>query len=105
MGLKAIGELIRKKELSLILKTSGLFTSFYRLSYIAALINNGFLEILGEKPVPLDELAQRVGVDKEHFGALEAWLGTGIRLKEIGLDERGYTLKGISAQLGRGGLV
>ena len=103
MGLKAIGELIRKKELSLILKTSDLFTSFYRLSYIASLINNGFLDILAEKPVPFDELAQKVGVDKEHFSALEAWLGAGMRLKEIGLEQDGYTLKGISAQLARAG--
>jgi ubiquinone/menaquinone biosynthesis C-methylase UbiE len=103
MGLKAIGEVLRKRELFLFLKTSGLVTSFYRLSYIAALINNGFLEILEEKPVPFDELAQRAGVDEEHFDALEAWLGAGIRLKEIGLEETGYTLKGISKNLARAG--
>lgn len=103
MGLKAIGEIIRKKELFLFLTASGLVTSFYRLSYIGALINNGFLKILEEKPVPFDELAKQVGVDEEHFGALEAWLGAGMRLKEIGLEERGYTLKGISKKLARVG--
>jgi len=103
MGFKAIGEMLRKKQLFLFLKLAGLFTPFYRLSYIAALINNGFLEILGEKPVPFDELAPRIGVDKEHFGALEAWLQAGVRLKEIGLDEAGYTLKGISVKLAHAG--
>jgi SAM-dependent methyltransferase len=103
MGLKALGELLQKKELFLFLKATGLVTSFYRLSYIAALVNNGFLEILGENPVPFDELAQRVGVDKEHFGALEAWLQAGMRLKEIDQDEGGYTLKGISKKLAHAG--
>ena len=101
MGFKAIGEILKKNQLFLFLKLAGLFTPFYRLSYIAALINNGFLEILGKKPLPFDALAQKIGVEKEYFGALEAWLQTGIRLKEISLDERGYTLKGISAQLAR----
>jgi SAM-dependent methyltransferase len=103
MGFKAMVELLRDKQLFLFLKLSRLFTPFYRLSYIAALINNGFLEILAEKPLPFDELAQRVGVSKEKFGALEAWLQTGMRLKEIGLEEDGYTLKGISAELVRAG--
>lgn len=103
MGLRAMLELIRTKQLFLMLKLAGLFTPFYRLSYIAALVNNGFLEILGEKPLSFDELAQKVGVDKEYFGALEAWLQAGMRLKEIGLEEGGYTLKGISGQLARAG--
>jgi len=67
------------------------------------LINNGFLKILGETPLSFDQLAQRVGIGKENYGALEAWLGAGIRLKEIGFDVRGYTLKGLSAKLSRSG--
>ena len=103
MGLKALGELIQNKELFLFLKVSGLFMPFYRLSYIASLINNGFLEILGEKPVPFDELAKRVGVDEEHSATLEAWLQTGIRLKELELEQAGYTLKGMSRGLAHAG--
>jgi len=53
--------------------------------------------------VPFDELAQKFGVEKEHFGAFEAWLGAGIGLKEIGLEEDRYTLKGISAKLAQAG--
>lgn len=103
MGLKALGELLREKQLFLFMELARLFTPFYRLSYIAALINNDFLEILGEKPLPFDELAQSVGVEEENFGALEAWLGAGMRLKEIGFDDQGYILKGISAKLARSG--
>ena len=103
MGLRAIGELIRNKDLFIFLELARLFTPFYRLSYIAALINNGFIEILGEKPLRFDALAQRVGVERENFGALEAWLQAGMRLKEIGLDKRGYFLKGVSAKLARSG--
>jgi len=103
MGLKALGELFQDKQLFLLLELVRLFTPFYRLSYIASLINNGFLEILGEKPLPFNKLAQSVGVEQENFGALEAWLRAGIRLKEIGLDNRGYTLKGVSAKLARSG--
>lgn len=103
MGLRAMLELMRNKQFFLLLKLTGLFTSFYRLSYIASLVNNGFLEILGENPLPFDKLAQRVGVEKENFGALEAWLQAGMRLKEIELDAGGYTLKGISGQLARAG--
>ena len=103
MGFRAMVELLRDKQLFLFMKLAGMFTPFYQLSYIAALINNGFLEILGEKPLPFDELAQRVGVSKENFGALEAWLQTGMRLKEIGLEEAGYTLRGISGGLARAG--
>ncbi len=103
MGLRAIGELLRDKQLFLFLELARLFTPFYRLSYVAALINNGFLEILGEKPLPFDQLAQNVGVEEENLGGLEAWLGAGMRLKEIGLDDRGYFLKGLSAKLARSG--
>ena len=103
MGFKAITELLWNKQLFLFMKLAGLFTPFYRLSYIAAVINNGFLETLADKPVPFEAFAQRVGVDKEHFGALEAWLQAGVRLKEIGLEEGGYTLKGISRQLAHTG--
>ena len=103
MGSKAIGEFVRNKQLLLFLKLTGLLTSFYRLSYVAALINNGFLEILGEEPIPFGQLAQRNGVDKEYFGALEAWLQAGIGLKEISLEEGRYSLKGISAKLAHAG--
>jgi hypothetical protein len=103
MGLRAMVELLRDKQFFLFLKLSRLFTPFYRLSYIAALINNGFLDILAGKPVPFDELAQRIGVGKENFGGLEAWLQAGIRLKEIGLEEGGYTLKGVSGRLAHAG--
>jgi hypothetical protein len=40
MGLRAMVELLRDKQFFLFLKLSRLFTPFYRLSYIAALINN-----------------------------------------------------------------
>jgi 4-hydroxy-2,2'-bipyrrole-5-carbaldehyde O-methyltransferase len=103
MGFRAMAELLWNKQLFLVLKLSALFTPFYRLSYIAALINNGFLEILAEKPLPFDELAHRVGIEKENFGALKAWLQAGMRLKEIGLEDGGYTLRGISAKLARAG--
>lgn len=101
MGLKAIVESIRNKQLFLFLGLSRMLTPFYRLSYVSSLINYGFLEILAERPVSLDELSQLYGIGNEHRAGLESWLQVGICLKELELQGETYRLKGISAQLSR----
>lgn len=103
MNLKTVIELARNKQFFLLVKLTGLLNPFYKLSYLASLIDNGFIDFLADRPRKLEELAEIHGIAKEHHESLKAWLQVGIRLNEIGLHEEGYILKGLSGKLARAG--
>jgi hypothetical protein len=99
MGINAVFELIKNKQLVPFLKLNRMFTPFYRLGYIAALVNNGYFQALKENPASLDELMTTMGIEKEHGEGLKAWLQVGIRLNEVNLKDGRYRLGGISKGL------
>ncbi len=99
MGIKAVFELIKKKQLFPLLKLFRMLTPFYRLGYIAALVNNGCFQILTDKSVSLDELMSAMSIEKEYSEGVKACLQVGIRLNEISLRNGRYRLGGISKGL------
>ncbi|NOX86728.1 MAG: methyltransferase domain-containing protein, partial [Chlorobi bacterium] len=101
MGIKAIVDLLKTRQLFLLFKLSKFLTPFYRLSYISSLFTNGYLQLLAEKPMTFEELAEKQGIDKNNADALKAWLQTGIRINELALSGGKYSLKGLSARLSR----
>jgi hypothetical protein len=56
MRLATIWEMIRNKQLFLLLKLSKLSTSYYKLDHIAALFDNEFIDALSDKPMTLEAL-------------------------------------------------
>lgn len=101
MGMKALISVIQKRQLLPLLKLSGMITPFYRLGYIAALVNNGYFQTLADAPKSLDEIMVEMGIAKEQSEGLAAWLQVGIRLKEVRFGAGKYQLNGVSQQLAR----
>jgi len=83
-----------------------LSSPLYRLSFLAGASSGRVLRMLhDEGPLPLADLQARLAPDPATHGALEAWLGFGVRLGELGLGNRGYFLRGSLARaLGQPGL-
>jgi SAM-dependent methyltransferase len=76
-----------------------LSTPLYRLSFLAGASSGHVLRLLrDEGPLPLDAVAARLAPGAASRDALEAWLAFGVHLGELGLDERGYRLKGSLAR-------
>lgn len=99
MGIEAVFELVKNKQFVPFLKLYGMFAPFYRLGYIAALVNNGYFQALKEKSASLDELMSTMGIEKEYTEEIKAWLQVGLRLNELSLKNGSYRLSGISKQL------
>jgi len=75
-----------------------LLPSYYRVLWVAAAARHGLLRTLAEGPKPLDALAIEMAPDPNHRDALEAWLGLGVRLRQIECDAGGYRLSGFLAR-------
>lgn len=74
---------------------------FYRLCYAASAKNNGLMDILKDKKVPFSTLAREYTKSAAYHEALHAWLNMGVGLKELKLDQKGYSLAGYSRKLAR----
>ncbi len=85
MEINTVFEIIKKKQLVPLIRLFGLFTPFYRLSYVAALVDNGYFHVVAKQPLALNELLSTVGIEPEQSASLEAWLQVGVRLHEISL--------------------
>jgi SAM-dependent methyltransferase len=79
-----------------------LFGSYYRVIWLAAAARCGLLQSLARGSKSLDLLAAEMAPEAAQRDALEAWLGLGVGLKEIGRDREGYRLRGyLAKQLSR----
>ena len=101
MRIKTLLSLMKNGQLTLLLKLSGWANKFYKLSYIAALFENGFAEYLSSGAKSLDELSELLNIGPDARDALEAWLQVGVRLRVLKIVEGRYVLIGLSAQLTR----
>lgn len=99
MGIKAVFEIVKKKQLFPLLKLMKMITPSYRMAYITALLNNGYFRFLKDTSLSLDELMLAMGIEKEYSEEVKAWLQVGIYLKEISLKNGRYRLVGMSKQL------
>ncbi len=75
-----------------------LFPAYYRVAWLAAAARCGLVRSLAGGPRTLETLAVEMAPDARDRDALEAWLGLGVRLKELARDSRGYRLRGFLAK-------
>ncbi len=94
MKLQTAVSLVKGGRLGLLWRANALFSPFYRLSFVAAAASEGLLRRLADGPRPLGVLATDLGIGPAGHAGLAAWLGLGVRLGELALDDRGYRLVG-----------
>lgn len=99
MKLRTLASLIKSGQLSLLLSVARHFKPFYKLCFVVSAKNNGFFDILSEKPVSFEQLARVYCPGTESHDALRAWLQLGVRLNELVLADHGYSLCGYSKKL------
>ncbi len=99
MKIRTLVNLFRSGQLLPSLKIFRMLKPFYTLSYVASAKENGLLDLLSDKAVPFDQLAQHYCRDVNTHDALKAWLQLGVRLKLLQEDQRGYSLQGLAKDL------
>ncbi len=98
MSIRPVLKLIRNHQLLALTGSNALLKPFYQLNYLVAAKECGLFELL-DAPKDFKQLAEVYCTDDKAREALEAWLGLGVRLGYLGLDTRGYALKGLAKKL------
>ena len=98
MSIRPVLKLIRNHQLLALTGSNALLKPFYQLNYLVAAKECGLFELL-DAPKDFKQLAEVYCRDDKAREALEAWLGLGVRLGYLGLDTRGYALKGLAKKL------
>ena len=99
MKFKTIFRLITQKKLRLILYLSQKFYPFYKLSFAHSAASNGLLDVFSGEPISFEEIMENFAPHSKTEEILRAWLQLGVRLKEIKVNKKGYSLKGLSKKL------
>jgi 4-hydroxy-2,2'-bipyrrole-5-carbaldehyde O-methyltransferase len=99
MSIKPILKLIMNNQLLALTGSKALLKPFYQLNYLVAAKECGLFALLLDAPKGFEQLAEVYCTDDKAREALEAWLGLGVRLGYLGLDPRGYALKGLAKKL------
>lgn len=99
MSIKPILKLISNNQLLALTGSNALLRPFYQLNYLVAARECGLFELLQDAPKGFEQLAEVYCTNDKAREALEAWLGLGVRLGYLGLDSRGYALKGLAKKL------
>lgn len=94
MRLRTFVSLLRSGRLGVLLGTSRALRPYYRLSFLAACVSSGMLELLAGGPMPLDRIAASLGTPPSMRDGLEAWLRFGVWLGELRSGAGGYGLRG-----------
>ena len=79
--------------------SKALLKPFYQLNYLVAAKECGLFELLLDAPKGFEQLAEVYCTGDKAREALEDWLALGVRLGYLGLDTRGYVLKGLAKKL------
>ena len=99
MSIKPILKLMMNKQLLALTGSNALLKPFYQLNYLVAAKECSLFELLLDVPKGFEQLAEVYCTDDKAREALEAWLGLGVQLGYLGLDTRGYALKGLAKKL------
>ena len=99
MSIKPILKLMKNNQLLALIGSNALLKPFYQLNYLVAAKECGLFELLLDAPKGFEQLAEVYCTDDKAREALEAWLGLGVQLGYLGLDTRGYALKGLAKKL------
>jgi 4-hydroxy-2,2'-bipyrrole-5-carbaldehyde O-methyltransferase len=98
MNLKTFASLAKGGKVLVLLRLKFLFTSFYRLNFLASMENTVILERLARSPVTAESLSAESGDAPSLRRAAEAWLGLGVRLGVLKRHGGGYSLRGFLAK-------
>ena len=100
MRIQTFASLASSGRLGLLMKVTGLFKPFYRLTYVASAASCGLLGFMGVEPRTLEEIAHALNPDlpPEHRGSLSAWLALGVRLGTLKRQGDRYALKSMLAR-------
>ena len=99
MSIKPFLKLMMKNQLLALTGSKALLKPFYQLNYLVAAKECGLFNLLQDAPKRFEQLAELYCADNKAREALEAWLGLGVQLGYLGLDTRGYALKGLAKKL------
>jgi len=80
MNLKTFASLMKGGKMPVLLRFKLMFSSFYRLSFFASMVDTVILERLARGPVTAESLLEDIGNDPSLRHAIESWLGLGVRL-------------------------
>ena len=98
MNLKTFASLIKGGKVLVLLRVKLMFSSFYRLSFFASMVDTVILERLTGGPVTAENLLGESGNDPSLRHAIESWLGLGVRLGILKKYDKGYCLQGFLAK-------
>ena len=98
MNFKTVTSLMKGGKLLLLLWFKMLFTSFYRLSFFASMVDTAILNDLSRGPVLPRNLTSKFAKNLPLYNATEAWLSLGAQLGVLKKDNRGYSLNGFLAR-------
>jgi 4-hydroxy-2,2'-bipyrrole-5-carbaldehyde O-methyltransferase len=99
MSIKPFLKLMKNNQLQAMTGSNALLRPFYQLNYLAAAKECGLFDLLQAAPKHFEQLAEIYCTGEKAREALEAWLSLGVRLGYLGLDGRGYSLKGLAKKL------
>lgn len=99
MSIKPILKLMMNNQLLALTGSNALLRPFYQLNYLVAAKECGLFELLLHAPKRFEQLAEVYCTGDKAREALEAWLGLGVQLGYLGLDPKGYALKGLAKKL------
>ena len=98
MNLKTVALMLKGGKLPLLLRFKGLFTSFYKVSFLASMTDTVFMEQLLKGPVSIEDLVKKFPQTSTTRGATEAWLSLGVKSGVLKKSKAGYSLRGFMAK-------
>lgn len=98
MNLKTFASLMKGSKILVLLRFKLMFSSFYRLSFFASMVDTVILERLARGPVTAESLLEDIGNDPSLRHAIESWLGLGVRLGMLKKSNKKYCLRGFLAK-------
>ena len=90
--------MLKGGKLPLLLRFKGLFNNFYKVSFLASMIDTAFMEQLAQGPVSLEDLTKKFPQTPTTRNAIEAWLSLGVQLGVIKKSDSGFSLCGFIAK-------
>jgi SAM-dependent methyltransferase len=98
MRVKTLASLVRGGKALVLLRLKTMFTTFYRVCFLACLADSVVLERLSRGAVSEEDLSGGPGADPTLRSAAQAWLYLGVRLGVLRKDAAGYSLRGFLAR-------
>src|SRR5689334_20442928 len=93
MTVRTLVSLLRGGRLGVLLGTTRALPGYYRVLFLATARSSGLLARLADGPVPIDRLADALGVAPAMRDGLDAWLRLGASLGVLRQGAEGWTIR------------